>query len=122
MSVALRVDPQRILLQGSGALSRILAWGILQGEADSVLSTESLTLRRLGDLAIRELPSASAEEALESRVRVAVVVGALLGCRLFEPYLTRGIGLDYLSRRELYALMLTVLRKFIDSDLPTARS
>lgn len=110
----------RILLEGSGTLSKMLAWGILQGEAETVLPTESLTLRRLSELAIRELDATSAEESLEARVRVGVVVAALLGFRLYEPYLTRGLGLDHLSRDELYEIIGPVLHEFIGSQAGVA--
>jgi AcrR family transcriptional regulator len=110
----------QILYAGSGTLSKMLAWGILQGEAETVLPTESLSLRRLSELALRERDATSAEESLDTRVRVGTVVAALLGWRLYEQYLTRGLGLDYLSRAELYKLIGPGLIEFITMPIGVA--
>jgi AcrR family transcriptional regulator len=110
-----------ILVEGSGTLARVLAWGILQGQADDVIPAESLTLRRLGELAASEFGVGTADEALATRALVGTLVGALLGWRLFEPYLTRGLGLEHLSRAELYDLIRPTLERFSHPDAPPAR-
>lgn len=106
-----------ILLEGSGSLARVLAWGILQGQADDVIPAESLTLRRVAELAANEFGATTAEEALASRALVGTLIGALLGWRLFEPYLTRGLGLDHLSRAELYDLIRPTLNRVSHPEL-----
>lgn len=106
---------ERVLYQSSGQVSKIVAWGVLQGEADDVIPREPLALRRLTELAIQKYQPATASEALETRVLLATIVSAILGWRLFEPYLTRGFGLDHLERIELLSMIDPVLKRLVNS-------
>ncbi len=116
-STTLTEAMDHILLEGSGTLARVLAWGILQGESDDVIPAESLTLRRVAELASAEFGASSADEALATRALVGTLIGALLGWRLFEPYLTRGLGLDHLTRSELYDLIRPTLNRVSHPEL-----
>lgn len=108
----------RILLEGSNTLSRVMAWGILQDELDNVLPAEesSLVLTGLSDLAGTNHMAASDAESLSQRAFVGTLVAALLGWRLFEPYLIHGLNLEEYDRTEIYKAILPVLQRLVDQQ------
>jgi AcrR family transcriptional regulator len=108
----------RILLEGSNTLSRVMAWGILQDELDNVLPAEesSLVLSGLSDLAGAGQKAGSDAEFLSQRAFVGTLVAALLGWRLFEPYLIRGLNLEEYDRADIYKAILPVLQRLADQQ------
>jgi AcrR family transcriptional regulator len=108
----------RILLEGSNTLSRVMAWGILQDELDNVLPAEesALVLTGLSDLAAKDLTEESAADSLSQRAFVGTLVAALLGWRLFEPYLVRGLHLEEYDRSEIYKAILPILQGLVDQQ------
>jgi TetR/AcrR family transcriptional regulator, repressor for neighboring sulfatase len=109
---------RRILLEGSNTLSRVMAWGILQDDLDDVLPAQesTLVLSRLSDLAAKDLTVETAEDSLSQRALVGTIVAALLGWRLFEPYLVKGLELEEFKRAEIYDAILPVLQRLTDQQ------
>jgi AcrR family transcriptional regulator len=109
---------RRILLEGSNTLSRVMAWGILQDELENVLPAEesALVLTGLSDLAAKDLTEESAADSLSQRAFVGTLVAALLGWRLFEPYLVRGLQLEEYDRSEIYKAILPILQGLVDQQ------
>jgi TetR/AcrR family transcriptional regulator, repressor for neighboring sulfatase len=107
---------RRILLEGSNTLSRVMAWGTLQDELENVLPAEesALVLTGLSDLAAKDLTEESAADSLSQRAFVGTLVAALLGWRLFEPYLVRGLHLEEYDRSEIYKAILPILQGLVD--------
>ena len=95
-----------------------MAWGILQDELDNVLPAEesSLVLTGLSDLAGTNHMAASDAESLSQRAFVGTLVAALLGWRLFEPYLIRGLKLEEHDRADIYKAILPVLQRLADQQ------
>jgi AcrR family transcriptional regulator len=110
----------RILLESSNTLARVMAWGILQGEIDNMLpaAESSLMLTGLHELALKGSPAKSAEDAFAIRVTVATVVASLLGWRLFEPYISRGLKLEGAGHPAIYDAMLSALQRLIERPGP----
>jgi AcrR family transcriptional regulator len=106
---------RRILLEGSDTLSRVMAWGILQDELDNVLPLQesSLILTGLSDLAATEQHDS---ESLSQRALIGTLVAALLGWRLFEPYLVRGLSLEAYDRSEVHKAILPILQRLVDQN------
>jgi TetR/AcrR family transcriptional regulator, repressor for neighboring sulfatase len=106
----------RILLEGSNTLARVMAWGILQDDLDDVLPTEesTLLLTALNEVAAKDLTTASTPDSLSQRAFVGTLVAALLGWRLFEPYLVRGLHLQQYDRTEIYEAIVPILRRLAD--------
>lgn len=104
-----------ILVEGSNTLARVMAWGILQGEIDSILppAESSLMLMALYQLAAKDSEAKSAADSLATRVTVGTLVASLLGWRLFEPYIVRGLKLGDVSRPALYRSILSALHQLI---------
>lgn len=105
-----------ILVEGSNTLARVMAWGILQGEIDSILppTESSLMLTGLYQLAVRDSDAKSAADALALRTMVGTLIAALLGWRLFEPYIIRGLKLEGTAQPAIYRSILSVLQRIID--------
>jgi TetR/AcrR family transcriptional regulator, repressor for neighboring sulfatase len=108
----------RILLEGSNTLSRVMAWGILQDDLDEVLPAEesSLILTSLSDLAAKDANVPTASDSLSQRALVGTLVAALLGWRLFEPYLVRGLKLEEFDRAEIYEAIVPILQRLTDQQ------
>ena len=106
----------RILVEGTNTLARVMAWGILQGEIDNILpATESsLVLKGLYELAAKGSDIKSAADSFATKITVGTLVAALLGWRLYEPYIIRGLKLEGTSQPALYRSILSVLRRVID--------
>jgi AcrR family transcriptional regulator len=109
---------QRILLGGTHTLANVLAWGILQGETDEVLPEESLVLVGLCKLAAERSAGDHLEDSLETRALVGTLIAALLGWRLYEPYIARGLKLDELGQSGIYKLVLPLLKRLIEDANP----
>jgi AcrR family transcriptional regulator len=105
-----------ILVEGSNTLARVMAWGILQGEIDSILppAETSLMLTGLYQLAAKGSDARSAADPLATKITVGTLVASLLGWRLFEPYIVRGLKLGDVGRPALYRSILSALHQLID--------
>jgi AcrR family transcriptional regulator len=106
----------RILVEGSNTLARVMAWGILQGEIDNILpaAESSLLLTGLYELAVKGSDAKSAADSLATRVTVGTLVASLLGWRLFEPYITRGLKLAEIGQPAIYRSILSALQRLIN--------
>lgn len=105
-----------ILVEGSNTLARVMAWGILQGEIDTILppAESSLMLTGLYQLAVKGSDAKSAADSLATKVTVGTLVAALLGWRLFEPYIIRGLKLGETGRPAIYRSILSALHQLIE--------
>lgn len=105
-----------ILVEGSNTLARVMAWGILQGEIDTILppTESSLMLTGLYQLAVKGSDPKSAADALATRITVGTIIAALLGWRLFEPYIIRGLELGEVGRPAIYRSILSAIHHLIE--------
>ena len=106
----------RILVEGSNTLARVMAWGILQGEIENILpaAESKLMLTGLYALAVQGSDGESATDSLATRITVGTLVASLLGWRLFQPYIIRGLKLEEIGQPAIHQSILSVLQRLID--------
>jgi hypothetical protein len=83
-----------------GGFARMLSWAILEGDLDAVLPENFPTLARLV-----ELYRPNATDDLEAQAHVALLLAAVLGWGVFEPYLVGHVGLSEVPAERLEALL-----------------
>lgn len=107
-----------ILFEGSHTVSKVLAWGFLQGITEEVLPDESSwILLGLCELAAKESSGKYTADSPELRALIGTLMATLLGWRLFEPYLAHGLGLEGLDQNAIYRLILPILERLIDLEV-----
>jgi len=108
----------RILHESTNTLARVMAWGILQGDISNVLPAEEASMIPSGlcELATDSSAASGDVDPLTTKTRVGTLLASLLGWRLFEPYLIRGLELENVDMSTIYESILGELQRFIHDD------
>jgi AcrR family transcriptional regulator len=103
-----------VLPRSTGAHARLVAWSILQYVEDDVLPEDDLFLGRLRKLATANI--SDPEDQIASAVTAGSLIAMLYGWRLFESYISRGLGLQKVPHDKLDALIRSNMLALIEAQ------